>query len=73
MELMPESQKAEEVISNDPNAEYITVSRLSDDIVQLVQGSGGQVTIGSLICIHFLHLFIKILSCDSDSRGSFNR
>ena len=32
-----------QALPGDPNAEYITISRLSDDIVQLVRGSGGQV------------------------------
>ena len=32
-----------QVMTSDPNPEYITFSRISDDIVQLVRGSGGQV------------------------------
>ena len=50
MELPSGSQKApksepelSQTITGDPNAEYVTISHLSDDIVQLVRGSGGQV------------------------------
>ena len=36
-------QEQTHAITSDPNAEYVTISHLSDDIVQLVRGSGGQV------------------------------
>ena len=58
MELPSGSQKApkseaelSQAITGDPNAEYVTISHLSDDIVQLVRGSGGQV---SYIFFHIL-------------------
>ena len=51
MELPTGSQKVpkseaelSQTITGDPNAEYVTISHLSDDIVQLVRGSGGQVS-----------------------------
>ena len=51
MELPSGSQKVpkseaelSQTITGDPNAEYVTISHLSDDIVQLVRGSGGQVS-----------------------------
>ena len=50
MEAPSEEQKlpkaeveVNQVMTSDPNPEYITFSRISDDIVQLVRGSGGQV------------------------------
>ena len=43
-----------QTITGDPNAEYVTISHLSDDIVQLVRGSGGQV---SYISIFFSYSY----------------
>merc|ERR1711936_1024888 len=50
MEAPSEEQKlpkaeveVNQVMTSDPNPEYITFSRISDDIVQLVRGSGGQI------------------------------
>ena len=62
MELPPDRHKVPKIegeesqaLPGDPNAEYITISRLSDDIVQLVRGSGGQVSKSSRF-IYFVKL-----------------
>ena len=59
MELPSGSQKApkseaelSQTITGNPNAEYVTISHLSDDIVQLVRGSGGQVSYLSFYAVY---------------------